>query len=259
MMEQLQERQRAAHLFSGYDWNYLAAAILEGHHGEVLADEPESPQIALLYLPNLGLQIVGGDPASPQAREFINGLPNRSFLFFADRHQEWAALGKQRFRSAFFETPRYAFTSESLDLEKIKVLRDQPLGDGLTLKPIDLQLANQLAGEKGEFSEDHFGNFASLEEFIQRGFGYVILEGEKIVSVASTFVVCNAGVEIQINTRKQYEGRRLGTVVGAALIAESLRRGLDPNWDAATPRSAGLARKFGYTEQGEYQMAIVFS
>ena len=170
----------------------------------------------------------------------------------------WAELGKEFHGVAFFELPRFAFTSENLDLAYIQSLRDRPLGDGLILKQMDMALAQQLMSAKGEISEDHMGNFASLDEFIEKGFGFVILDGEQIVSVASTFVVCDAGIEIQINTRKKYEGRGLGTVVGAALIAESLSRGLDPSWDAASPRSAGLAKKFGYTEQGEYQMVVVF-
>ena len=256
-MYKLANRHKVASLFESYDWNYMAAAILDGHHGEVLVDDLESPEIAVLRLPSLNLMIVGGDPASPSARSFCSGLSRRSILFFVDRHEEWVKLGREYHGAAFFELSRYAFTSNLLDPAHIHRLRDRPL-DGLVLAPMGIGLATQLKAEKGEFAEDHLGNFASLEEFTEKGFGFVILDGDEIVSVASTFVVCDAGIEIQINTRKKYQDRGLGTVVGAALIAESLERGLDPNWDAASERSAGLARKFGYTDQGEYKMVIVF-
>ena len=256
-MELLENRERVTGLFADFEWNYMAVAILEGFHGEVLVDELDEPHIAALRLPSLNFSIVGGDPEHPAARAYIANLPRRSFMIFADRHEEWSALGQEYHGVAFFEIPRYAFTSEKLDPAYIQSLRDRQM-DGLMLKQMDLALAQQLKAEKGEFSEDHLGNFVSLEEFIEKGFGFVILDGERIVSVATTFVVCDAGIEIQINTRKKYEGIGLGTVVGAALIAESLTRGLDPNWDAANQRSAGLAKKFGYTEQGEYSMVIVF-
>jgi hypothetical protein len=147
--------------------------------------------------------------------------------------------------------------AENLDVDHLKLLRDRNLEE-LSLKKLHLGMVEKLISEKSELSEDHFMNFNSAEAFIDKGFGFAILEGERVVSLASTFVVCDGGIEIQINTRKKYEGRGLGTVVAAALIVESLARGLDPSWDAATERSAGLARKLGYTEQGEYPMFIVF-
>ena len=256
-MQTILDRQKAAPLFENFKWNYMAQAILEGNHGEVRVDDPGQPNLAVLYLPALRLGIVGGDPAHPAAEAYISGIKKRSFLMFADQFEAWDALGKKYHDVAFFEVTRYAFTSEKLDADHLKSLRDRDLGE-LTLKPLDLEMVRKLSAEKSELSEDHFINFASPEDFIEKGFGFAILEGEQVVSLATTFVVCEAGIEIQINTRKKYEGRGLGTTVAAALIVESLARGLDPSWDAATERSAGLAKKLGYTEQGEYPMYVVF-
>ena len=256
-MHTITDRQKAAPLFENFNWNYLVQSILDGYHGEVRVDDPEQPNIALLYLPALKLGFVGGDPSHPAAEAYISGIKKRSFLMFADQFEAWDALGKKYHDVAFFEVTRYAFTSEHLDIEQLKSLRDRDLGE-LTLKKLDLEMVKKLTAAKSELSEDHFINFDSPEEFIEKGFGFAILDGERVVSLATTFVVCDAGIEIQINTRKKYEGRGLGTMVAAALIVESLERGLDPSWDAATERSAGLAKKLGYTEQGEYPMYIVF-
>ena len=166
-------------------------------------------------------------------------------------------MGKAEHGIKSFEVDRYAFTSENLDLAHLISLRER-LPEGFTLRPIDQPLAEMIRSLKGELVEDQLGNFASIDDFLENGFGFAILEREKIVTLASSFVVCDAGIEIQINTDRNYEGRGLGTVVGAALIVESLERGLDPNWDAASKISAHLAKKFGYTEQGEYKMVILF-
>ena len=89
---------------------------------------------------------------------------------------------------------------------------------------------------------------------MDRGFGYCILEGERIVSVASTFVTCQKGIEIQINTRESHQGRGLGSGVAAGILLHSLEQSLDPSWDAANEISASLAEKLGYTFQGNYQV-----
>ena len=256
-MQPLLDRSKAAPHFSNYKWNYLAKAILDGHHGEVRVDDVKQPHVSVLHFLKLPLFFVVGDPAHTAARRFIKTLPPRSFLIFADQFDAWHALCQDLHGMLVFESMRYGFTSERLEINHLRRLRDR-LPQGFTLKKIDLALAQQIAAAKGPMTEDHLITFNSVIDFLNKGFGFVILEGEKIVSLASTFVVCDDGIEIQINTRKGYEGRGLGTAVGAALIVHSLEKGLDPNWDAATKTSAHLAKKFGYTEQGEYPMYVIF-
>jgi RimJ/RimL family protein N-acetyltransferase len=120
--------------------------------------------------------------------------------------------------------------------------------------PMDLGLARRLGEEKSRFAEDHMRLFDSPEDFVERGFGFCLLHGDQIASVATTFAVCSKGVEIQINTRKEHQRKGLATVAAAALIVHSLEQGLDPNWDAANESSVGLATKLGYTPQGTYPM-----
>jgi predicted GNAT family acetyltransferase len=97
-------------------------------------------------------------------------------------------------------------------------------------------------------------NFDSPEDFIARGFGFCLLHGDQIASVATTFAICSKGIEIQINTREEHQRKGLATAVAAHLIVHSLEQGLDPNWDAANESSVGLATKLGYTPQGTYPM-----
>lgn len=256
-MQPLLDRKKVSAHFENYQWNYLPKAILDGYHGEVRVDNIQQPNVSVLHFTSLPLFFVGGDPAHSSARNFIKTLPPRSMLFFADQTEAWQSLCQELHGIKSVESTRYAFTSEKLYLPTLRALRDQ-LPEGFTLKQIDLPLAAQIQKEKSPLTEDHILTFDSVPDFLQKGFGYVILEGEQIVSIASTFVVCDDGIEIQINTRKGYEGRGLGTAVGAALIVHALEHNLDPNWDAATPTSAHLAKKFGYTEQGEYSMNVIF-
>ena len=229
-----------------YQWNTVADAILEGNTGKVLVNDPGNPQVVALTLPKFRLHIMGGDANHPAAREYLSELQGFSTLFF----------GKSGWKEALDETQagkvvtlkRYAFSSASLDLEKLKDIRSH-LAEGFRLEKINLDYARQIIEGKTDLADGLLLGFSSPEDFTQRGFGYCALEGDKIVCVAATAAISSKGIEVQINTHPKYRSRGLASSVGAALIVECLEKGLDPNWDAATEISAGLAKKIGIQSQ----------
>lgn len=255
-MEVVEKHKRIdlAPLFPDFHWNFLPTSILEGQIGQALADDLDDPKTAVLELPALKLSILGGDASGLAGREYLSCLPTPSGLFLAA--EGWGELVEEVHPGKVWPMTRYAFTSENLDREMLQsfIVR---LPERYQLAPLDIQLARQLAAEKSEFSVDHLVNFESPEDFVARGFGYCVLEGDQIVCVATTFAICEKGVEIQINTRKKYRGQGLASAVAASLILHSLEQGLVPNWDAATEISAALAEKLGYTPQGTYEMYLV--
>ena len=246
-----EDRKNLAGLFQGYVWNYLADAILEGTMGRAIADDAEEPRVAVLQAPHLKLNIVGGDAGHPAARKYLEQLPKHSALLFGA--EGWPELVIRVHGGKLIAMPRFAFTSEALDIEHLRELGSR-VPDGYRPVQLDLALARRLGAEESRFAEDHMVNFDSPEDFIERGFGFCLLHGEQIASVATTFAVCSKGIEIQINTRKEHARKGLATAVAAHLAVHSLEQGLDPNWDAANDSSAGLAKKLGYTPQGTYPM-----
>lgn len=242
-------RRKLSKLFQAYPWNYLPDAILEGTVGIAVADVADDPHVAILEVPDLRLSVVGGDAGHPAAREYLEQLPKLSALFFGA--EGWEELAQRVLAGRLIAMPRYAFTSEALDVEHLRDLGAH-VPDGYRLERLDLELARRLGSEKGGFAADHMMNFRSPEDFVERGFGFCLLHGDQIVSVATTFVVCSKGVEIQINTREKHQRKGLATVVAAHLIVHSLESHLDPNWDAANESSVGLATTLGYTPQGTY-------
>jgi len=245
------DRKGLARLFQGYTWNYLPDAILEGTVGRALADDAGDPHAAVLEVPSLQLGIVGGDAAHPSARAYVEQIPKQTALFFAS--EGWEALVQSIHGGSSITVPRYAFTSEALDIEHLRELGSR-VPDGYRLVKMDLALARRLGEEKSRFAEDHMRLFDSPQDFVDCGFGFCLLHGHQIASVATTFAICSKGIEIQINTRKEHQRKGLATVAAAALIVHSLEQGLDPNWDAANESSVGLATKLGYTPQGTYLM-----
>ena len=245
------DRWKLTKLFQTFKWNYLPDAILEGTMGRAIADDAESPHAAVLEAPNLQLSIVGGDAGHPSARRYMEQIPKHTALFFGS--EGWVELVQSIHGGKLMEMPRYAFTSEALDPEHLRTLASRIPAD-YRLAQMDLDLAQRLGGERSRFAEDHMVNFDSPKDFIERGFGFCLLHGDQIASVATTFAICHKGIEIQINTREEHQRKGLATVLAAHLIMHSLEKGLDPNWDAANESSVGLATKLGYTPQGTYPM-----
>lgn len=248
------ERTHNLHrLFPDHQWDYLADAILEGSMGKVLVNDQENPCVAVLSLPKHKMYILGGDAKHPAAREFVAQLPNFSNLFFG--MPEWPKLLDQVHKGKVIVLKRYAFRSDSLNLERLQGLKAQLPGN-FRIERINLPYAQRIAEEKSDLTDGQMFGFTSPQDFMERGFGYCALEKGKIVCIASTGAVCSKGIEVQINTHKKYRGRGLASATGAALLIECLENGLDPSWDAATEISAGLAKKLGYTPRGEYNVYV---
>lgn len=247
------KRESVIHLFSDFKWNYMPNAILEGLVGTVLADDADNPQVAVLQMMDGKLNIVGGNAAHPTAATFVGNLP--AFSFIMTGVKGWLDLIEKVHTGRLTAVTRYAMTSENLDIEHLNQLK-RSLPDGYRIHPIDLPLAQQLYGGKGEVARDLLDNFASPEDFVERGIGYCVLHDDKVVGAISSFVICSQGVEIQVATDKKHRGRGLATAIAAHFMVHCLERGLDPNWDAADKRSLHLAKKLGYTPQGEYKMIV---
>lgn len=237
-------------LFANHRPSFLMDAVLEGHLGTALTDDPDDPHVAQLAYADV--IIYGGDARHPLARELAQALPVHKGVLPAPGG--WRDLLSQAHGECLVVIERFAFSCEKLGIEHLRSLVQAPAG--FCLKRIDLDLARQIAAESDLISEDHVRNFNSPEDFCQRGVGFCVLHGDRIVSGASSYAICNRGIEVQVNTHPDFRQRGLATVVSAALIAHCLEHGLEAHWDAGNPTSARLAEKLGYTPAGAYDMLL---
>ncbi len=248
------ERRRLAELFQGITSSYLPDSVLDGAMGEAFTDSLENPHVAILEVPALKLSILGGDARHPLAAECVAKLPIPRLVMI--RSKEWEQLLNGTHRGRLLRISRYACTSESLDLAHLKQLKSQ-LADDYRLERIDAGLAAELASDRCAFAAEHMQNFDSPDDFVERGFGFCILHQGEIVSAATTYAICDRGIEIQIDTRKDHRRRGLALSAGAQLLIHSLERNLDPNWDADNQASVKLAKKLGYTPIGTYPIYVL--
>lgn len=118
------------------------------------------------------------------------------------------------------------------------------LSDEYQLKMIDEMLFHRC--RELSWCRDWVVLYDGYAHYEKCGLGAVILKDGEIVSGASSYSSYNGGIEVEIDTRKDYRRKGLAYAAGAKLILECLKRGLYPSWDAQNKWSVALAEKLGY-------------
>ena len=146
---------------------------------------------------------------------------------------------------------RYATKKEPDAFDKNKLIR---ISEGLqaeyTIKLIDEQMYNYC--RSNEWCRDLVSQYETYKIYKELGLGVVILKDNIPVSGASSYSSYMGGIEIEIDTRKEYRRRGLASVCGAMLILECIKRGLYPSWEAQNKWSLALSQKLGYHFDYEY-------
>ena len=228
-------------LFAG--WNEtLIQSVLQGHMGRVIVEDTCAPVSA---------QIVIGDFC------FFAGVPSESLVAKAGadelvpQNNAWCEVIERVWGERVSKRLRYAIKKEpdAFCCETLQYYADS-LPPEYELKLFDEDIYARSFTEK--WSHDFCSCFQDCADFLRRGFGVAVLHEGALVSGASTYIIYNGGIEVEIDTKPEYRERGLASACGARLILEALNRGLYPSWDAFDLRSVALAEKLGYHADHPY-------
>ena len=149
---------------------------------------------------------------------------------------------------------RYSFNHHKVEEQNLsEILRALP--DNYELKPLSGAEVDFLLQNPSHFqSQFHIVSYGSKESFLDKGFGIGLHHGSNLVGAASSAATGNNSIEIQVDIIEAYRNKGLSKYVSAALIKESLNRGIEPMWDAASEISKNLALSLGYELTGTYQV-----
>jgi len=248
------DRYRLAQLFQiHHRWRPMIDSIIEGQFGSADSDSIENPEIAQL---TLGLfAFYAGSPKHPLAIDLVR---NATRLPFEGRWIEfidpaWGDLfkdihGEKKFKG---HLTRFDMASDTLDLGILEKLASAHR-DGFKVLRLDESTVMRAGGE---VDSALIHSFQSAKDFMARGFGCCAIEEStgRIASAATTYAVAKRGVEIEIDTHPDFRRKGLAAILGASLILKTIRRGLDPHWDAISKESEALAIKLGYRPLGSYE------
>jgi GNAT superfamily N-acetyltransferase len=245
----------------------LVRTVYEGTSpGTIWVDDVANPRTALVRTPE-GHELVGEAPEGAAA-EGIRALVLEQMIP-EGRERGWAFFGMgypgeawREFLSELFqgEDPVWDY-SHYLRLGKPRVDWRERLPEGFEVRRVDAALLGQ--DELGNILEVRGwaeGNFGTREAFLERGFGFCVVEGETIASWCLSDCVSGPRCEIGIQTDERYRRRGLATCAVAAAVEHCLDRGLtEIGWhcgSANTP-SLAVAQGVGFEKVGESQYVLV--
>ncbi|MGX8703233.1 MAG: GNAT family N-acetyltransferase [bacterium] len=86
--------------------------------------------------------------------------------------------------------------------------------------------------------------------FLENGFGYLALEGEIACAVAFSAAVSTEEVDIGVETREEYRGNGLASVLAGKMCEHITEIGKKPVWAHAASNKASMktARRCGFVE-----------
>ena len=127
--------------------------------------------------------------------------------------------------------------------------------DGCRLLSVNPCLPVNLSENSRQFLFSKLNQFCgSPDAFLNAGFGYVLVDGEEIVSLCFSGFVAGTVHAIDIETMPSARRKGYAEVVARAFLAEYLEKHLQPHWDcmADNPASSRLAEKLGFVQNHEY-------
>jgi RimJ/RimL family protein N-acetyltransferase len=247
-------------LFTGVHLVLLTDAVVQGRSpARIWVDEAHRPRTALLWDKG-GCYCLAGDAENAEfnadVAAFAGGQIVRGFSYFKIYYtsDEWEKAIPTLFQEA----------SPVKRDRQLHVLRRAGNADwrekvpaGFRVQQIDAAL---LRAEDVTYA-DRFADeirfcWNSIEDFLSRGFGYVVLHGHEIVCWCTAECVSERRCGIGIETIGQYQGRGLATLAASAFVEHALARQVTPHWDAWTDNAASLAvaRKVGFEKLLDYSV-----
>ena len=247
----LSNPQAAAGLYEGWQETLIWSA-LEGAMGCIWAVS-EQPKAALCETGDL--LFLAGAADEPETRLLLEAWrqEREHFEAMVPRDLDCGVLIETFFAGKVKAGKRCAFHKggEAFDLPALqKMAANAP--QGVRIAPFDRALYHQALAL--EWARDFVSQFRDDDDYLRRGLGFAALYNGELVGGASSYTCYSGGIEIQVETRSDWQRRGIASACCAALILECMKRGLYPSWDAANPVSAALARKLGYREAGLYSV-----
>lgn len=244
-------RKKLISMFEEID-STIILSYLQGHMGKAWVDNLENPTVAQI---TVGIFVFfAGDSNSKEAEELLFNLPDFTLAIVGS--DEWKNRIETIHVGSIEKFQRYRFKKkpEHLDRKHIENLLST-LPEGYEIKRIDKEIAKDPSLH--ELSEDFISQFDSIDDFINRGVGYAILNEGQVVSAATSFSIYDDGIEIEVASHPNHIRKGLATIIASTLILDCLDRGKYPSWDAANEESVKLAQKLGYNFQESYDTYFI--
>ncbi len=148
--------------------------VLEDQMGRAFVDDLERPSAFMLDVS--GFCYFAGDANSAGGQEMLAAL--RPYSLFMPSPQSWAEAAQAMYGERFVAFPRYSFSSARLSREHLTGLLQASPWRERVRRLDDEELVTAVSqSDEGIFDS---GAFDSAADFVARGIGYCLLEGDAV-------------------------------------------------------------------------------
>ena len=248
-IRQITEMDAIAPLFAGWPEN-LVQSTLDGCMGRAFANGEHTAA----RIENGDFVFLAGDARCAEAEELSAGITQAvepETRIYAAREATWYPVIERVHGNRATRGERYAICKDQHRFNTARLrMYAETLPDGVQIRLIDSELYPLVLAEP--WARDLVSQFTDCTDYLARGLGVVAVRDGELLAGASSYVVFNGGLEVEIDTRKDLRRQGLATACGAALLLRCMERGLYPSWDAANQASVMLAEKLGYIRDQAY-------
>lgn len=239
--------------FNGWE-ETMIWSCLQGVMGHIYADDREKPSSAMAILGDFCF--LAGVPDAELA-SYKPEWCTQDFIIIVPQNRQWGEVIEKCYGDKARKVVRYAMKKEPdvFDRDRLEDMAGK-LPSEYTLRRIDEYVFLECRNE--DWCRDLVSQFDDYNAYREKGLGVVVMRDSALVAGASSYTAYQGGIEIEIDTKKEYRRRGLAAVCGARLILECLDRGWYPSWDAQNLWSVALAKKLGYHFSHEYEAYEIY-
>lgn len=247
--------ERAVPLFKNCKQSVLPMAVCQGYNpGRIFVDQAEDPKTVLLTTLAGYYFLAGARPRKNDGREIARILVEQilpaalaegenGFLLVPPAGWEdlLPILLPSRNPSRIY---RRTFAFNPARFADLPPWRER-IPAGFHLRRLEKEAAQELGG---------MACWRSVEDFLRKGIGFGLFDGEVMASVCYSVFASREAVELDIKTEEKYRRQGLATLAASAFIEECLQLGKRPNWECFwdNEASARLAESLGYARGEDY-------
>jgi RimJ/RimL family protein N-acetyltransferase len=242
----------------------MTLAALEGRRrARVFADKPGEPRAAFLHTPQVWGYLAGAPGSAGFAAELaeevfskhILGRSVQALYVATDPDLWWEELVRVLGPFVPIPTSRFYYVCRRLEFDWRVALPE-----GFSIEALSGDLIGRPGFDLPRDVKAWMEEWGSVEAFLEGGFGFLALEGDRVASWVLADGIAGGRCEIGVFTEERYRRRRLGALTTAAALEHAFSLGMDQvGWHCAADNEASVrtAEWTGFEKQFEYEMHLI--
>lgn len=241
---------------AGYESVFAYSVIENNLPGQIHVDDIIDPKSALICSDH-GKYLIAGDETNPNFNSSLNKFlsDKNNHIKFYDLYassEKWIKVLSSSLNGQVVPLTFHIYYHDKNNKE-LNIENNISLEHGLEVKQIDETIFEKIANE---FDHSYKYHWTSSHEFCLKSFGFCVMKGDEVLSVAASTYTGNGYAEIDIQTRNDYYRKGLAYKLCSKFIEYCEKNKLTTLWvcDSGNEPSKSLVKKLGFKKSKDVDM-----